>query len=75
VENDYKLEVKNEYFNENHHSGLRWFILVTFNNNDKIKIPCTQYASLKDMNIDAYINKYRLKERIKKINKIKCKIN
>jgi len=75
VEDDYKVEWKNEYFNKDHKSGLRWFILVEFDNGDEIKIPCKQYDSLKDMKIETHINKYRLKKRMEKINKIKCRTN
>ena len=75
MENDYKLEIKNEYFNENHHSGLRWFLSIKFNNGDEIKIPCKQYASLKNLEIESQIKQYRVKKRKEKINKIKCRIN
>ena len=75
MENDYKVVITNEYFNKNHYSGLRWFILVTFDNGDKLKIPCKQYDSLNNMKIEKHINKHRLKKRKEKINKIKCRIN
>jgi len=70
MDNDYKVEIKNEYFNKDHYSGLRWFILITFDNGDEIKVLCNQYDNLKDLNIETHINKYKLKKRKEKINKI-----
>jgi len=70
MEQDYKLEVNNEYFNKNNHSGLRWFITVKFDNGDEIKVPFKQYDSIKGTKVDEHINKYRLKKRKDKINKI-----
>ena len=78
MEDDFKVELKNEYFNKNHYSGLKWFILVKFDNGDELKIYCNEYSGLKSFsygNFKSHIDEYRIKKRKEKINKIKCLIN
>lgn len=73
---DYKTELRSEYKN-NSALELNWYVLVKFNNGDILKIP---YGFGPDKPhdftcVDTQIRKYRLNKRMKKINKIRCKIS